>query len=108
EQHPNLRRLVGVWWGGTGAENGKKSGGSFLLVSGHELVLSGAKHPQRFVAGGFELAVVAFELVHRRVHHPDVGRHAVVLEIGSVVVRLGRIPDDGERAWRANRSAVDE
>src|SRR6185503_5244950 len=69
-----------------------------LPIVRDELVFARAQHPQRFVAGSFELAVVAAALVHRRVHHPHVGWNAVVLEVRSVVVGLRRIPCHGERS----------
>src|SRR5687767_10757998 len=67
-----------------------------------------AQHAERFVDGGFQLAVEAAQLVFRRIDGEDVRRDAEVLQVDAVVVRLRRIVRDDERAGRADAAAIDQ
>ena len=90
------RALRGPPGGESGAEARYLPAAS--LLGRRVLILALLQHLHRFVDRGLQLAVDALQLVLRRVLDPHVRRHAVVLEVDAVVVRLR----SGRRSRRAS------
>src|SRR6476620_11399214 len=74
--------------------------GKLLLHRSH--LWRALQHLHDLVNRHLELVVDLLGLLSRRIFNPHIRRHAIILEVKSVVVRLARIPTHYERTRRTD------